>query len=334
MMTNLNVRTIKGCFPGSLPDALNDMSVIDHILSLTGRFDESQAALASTVNVVYVGTAVYDIPRYREEYTKNFIARGCGISEVCVAEARSTGATPCAAATMVTPDQLQHLAEAHIILLPEGNTLFAIRRWEETGLDACLRASAARGVVLVGGGCCFRAEHSDSANPKTCAQYMLSRENEVDSGQPVEMEEGGAKWEYLCVHGLSVLPGIFCPQHSSRDATGLLLNESFSKMLKRHPTERGIGVDCRAVLLLMGDGRYQVLTIANREGRTASVKDINIQIKDVVEGNVQTTTIQQQGSVEELLRKPCGPVVRDPFEAYYAMANPTALTEKLLCAPR
>ncbi|KEG11728.1 putative cyclin 1, putative,serine peptidase family S51, peptidase E [Trypanosoma grayi] len=102
-------------------------------------------------------------------------------------------------------------------------------------------------------------------------------------------------------------------------------------MLKRHPTERGIGIDHWAALVLPGNGTYEVFAVPGKTCGSSTSAAPAVYVKDVVGGQVCATVLQQSGEIGELLRPPNGPVVRDPFEGYFAMLNPTAKTEKLLC---
>ncbi|CCD15268.1 unnamed protein product [Trypanosoma congolense IL3000] len=349
MMSNLDVQTIRGCLLGSVEDALSDHSIVNRILSLTDSFDTASETLTADVRVAYVGTAVYDIPRYREHYTHCFAERGCVVDEVCVANAAlALRGDPHlhASACAVTNDQLHCLENAHIVLIPDGNTLYAVRRWEETGLDACLRAIAARGTIIVGGGCWFRAMHSDSANPKTYVHSLWVSENalaakstmrEVGVGKVeslTEVNEGEEEnsWPFICVRGLGALPGIFCACHAVGTADYHKVVESFDNMLKRHPSDRGILLGCTVALLLFGNGKYEVLPVATKVRVPRTLLD-GFCLKNVVEGIVRTETPEMCGNVENLFRPPQGPVVRDPFEKYYAMANPTPLSERFSYPP-
>lgn len=352
MMSHVDVTAVKGFFAGSGMRAFAEAAVVDRVLQLTGRFDMENKVLTAPVRVTYIGTATYDIPKYKDEQTKWFKSRGCIVGEVRVANiSRSTA---------IDKDELEFLGQTHIVLVSGGNTLFAVRRWEETGLDTCLRALAVCGVVLAGGSagaiCWFSSGHSDSADPSTYAVPMLraaAKENGDKEGNGENANEGGEAavekgahengqqgkggggdtWAYIRVHGLGILPGLLCPHYDVCQSNGVLREEDFDKMMKRHPTERGIGIDNSAALVLPGDGTYEVFQVPRKERRASNTTAPGIYVKDVLNGKVVTKAVPEKGDLCELLREPSGPLVRDPFEAYFAFANPTANTEKLLCQP-
>ncbi|RNF09349.1 cyclin 1 [Trypanosoma rangeli] len=335
MTARIEPSTIKGFFAGSGQDMFGELDAVDRVLTLTGHFDAGTKALTAPVRVAYIGTAVYDLPKYRDKQTKEFLSRGCSVGEVCVAAPSSPSST-------VAKEELEFLSQAHIVLVSGGNTLFAIRRWEETGLDVCLRAAAIRGAVLAGGSagaiCWFTSGHSDSADPTTYAAAMLraacgaaNKTGGAAEQQQGEEEEDNTSWSYIRVHGLGLLPGLLCPHHDRRESNGVLREEDIGKMMKRHPTERGIGIDHWAALVLPGDGTYEVFAVPGKQRGTNNALLPAVYVKDIVQGELRSLEMPERGRLGELLRQPSGPVVRDPFEAYYAMANPTVTSEKLLC---
>ncbi|PBJ80543.1 cyclin 1,serine peptidase family S51, peptidase E [Trypanosoma cruzi cruzi] len=352
MMTHIEPSTIKGFFAGSGLDAFGETAVVDRVLMLTGLFDMGKKVLTAPVHVAYIGTAVYDIPTYKERQTKWFVSRGCTVAEVRVADP--------SVPNTVDKGELEFLGKAHIVVVSGGNTLFAIRRWEETGLDVCLRAVAVRGAVLAGGSagaiCWFTSGHSDSADPSTYATAMLraacgdtvaKKDNDDDDDgnakktskteqQQQQQQEEDTSWSYIRVHGLGLLPGLLCPHYDMRETNGVLREEDFDKMMKRHPTERGIGIDHWAAVVLPGDGTYEVFSVPGKGRGTNKDNTMApaVYVKDVVDGQLHSVMMPERGRLNEFLRQPSGPVVRDPFEAYYAMANPTATGDKLLCQSR
>ncbi|ORC85995.1 cyclin 1 [Trypanosoma theileri] len=339
MITQIDTSSVKGVFAGSGLGCFGESSTVDRVLMLTGHFDEKKQQLTAPVRVAYIGTAVYDIPSYKEKQTKWFLTRGCTVGEVRVADPSRPNT--------IDPTQLQFLRDAHIIFVSGGNTLFAIRRWEETGLDLCLRAVVLRGSAVLAGGsagaiCWFTAGHSDSADPSTYAEPMLraavsSLENTktTTKGKEENVSETteSSSWDYIRVHGLGLLPGMICPHYDTRESNGILRSEDFDKMMKRHPTERGIAIDHWAALVLQGDGTYEVFSVPGKTRVNDNTSIPAVYIKDVVNGQLSTEVLPVKGPISTVLRSPTGPIVRDPFEAYYAMGNPTATTEKLLRPP-
>mmetsp|Transcript_5073 Transcript_5073/g.6719 ORF Transcript_5073/g.6719 Transcript_5073/m.6719 type:complete len:91 (-) Transcript_5073:947-1219(-) len=70
-----------------------------------------------------------------------------------------------------------------VLVCSGGNTLFALLRWKETGLDLLIKEAAANGTVLCGGsagaGCWFTSMHSDSLRPDNVKHSQVVK-NEMD----------------------------------------------------------------------------------------------------------------------------------------------------------
>lgn len=328
------VNAIRACVAGSGYGAFSEPAVIDRLLALVGK------PKSATVYVAYIGTATYDLPEGETMQTSLLAQRGCSVRPIRVADP---------SASVVSDDDAAFLRNrADVVLVSGGNTLYAVRRWEETGLDRLLRDAAARQVVLAGGSagaiCWFTAGHSDSADPATYLQPSLTRAT-IDAGLllPADVEKEKAKlaglstsWSYIRVHGLDVLPGLLCPHFDVTQGNGVRREEDFTKMLKRHPTERGIGMDHWSVLVLRGDGHYEVMAVPGK-ARTVTPGDITVTAAvpgvftlDVVDGTVRRLRAPAEGNVSDLLRSPTGPVVPDPFERFHAMENPTPSSGSLL----
>lgn len=328
------MNSIRACLTGS--GDFQQSFTVDRVLSLVA------APKSGRVSVAYVGTASYDLPSNFENQTTLFAQRRCAVRQVQVADP---------AVTSVSAADVKFLQDtADIILVSRGNTLYAVRRWEETGLAAQLTAAAARGTVLAGGSagaiCWFTAGHSDSADPATYLQPSLKEaalraglippEQVAQTQAELAALRASSSWSYIRVHGLKVLPGLFCPHFDEMRGGGVRREDDFAKMLRRHPTERGIGLDDGALLVLKGDGTYEVAatpdkTRAASPGDTAADAAVpGLFTLDVVDGAMQRRRAPTAGRVETLLRAPSGPVVPDPFERYHAMENPTPSSGSLM----
>lgn len=328
------MNSIRACMCGSGYGAFSEPAVIDRLLALVGT------PRGDRVCVAYVGTATYDLPEGETKQTSLLAQRGCSIHPIRVADP---------AATTVSEADAAFLRDtADVVVVSGGNTLYAVRRWEETGLDTLLKQAAARQVVLAGGSagaiCWFTAGHSDSADPASYLQSSLTRAA-LDAGlipaSDVAKEEAAlanlsTSWSYIRVHGINLLPGLLCPHFDVTQGNGVRREEDFTKMMRRHPTERGIGMDHWSVLVLQGDGSYEVMAVPGKtraatEGDTSASATVpGIFTLDVVNGAVQRVRVPTTGKVSDLLRQPTGPVVADPFERYYAMENPTPSSGSLL----
>ena len=150
----------KGLFAGSGSAAFNEWPICHAVLQLTGRFSPDTKTLIRPTVVLYLGTASYDLEAPRRNQTQRFIEMGCEVVDMALA----LGAPP-----MV--DWKSEFDRAHVVIVSGGNTLYAMRRWAQLGVDVLLREAAARGVVLSGGSagaiCWFDGGHSDSMDPDT-----------------------------------------------------------------------------------------------------------------------------------------------------------------------
>lgn len=324
--------TIKGFFAGSGIGAFSDARVIDRLLHMT-------RGLPSPVKVAYLGTATYDLPEPQQQQTALLAARGCVVRPIYLADTEVSAPTA---------EERAWVAESNILLVSGGNTLYAIRRWEETGIIADLRRAAQRPDCILAGGsagaiCWFAAGHSDSADPTTYMRPMLLRAMGKEEEAAAAVEEGAASsWSYIRVHGLGFLPGVVCPHYDVTQSNAVRREDDFAKMMKRHSTERGIGIDHWAVLVLPGDGSYEVWPVPNKKrdngtsaATAAEAPGVYIVEVDPVspanERQFVRRRVTEKGTLDTLLRPPLkGQVVPDPFERYHAMENPTAASGSLL----
>jgi dipeptidase E len=122
---------------------------------------------AETVNLLYIGTASYDLPSYKDIQTNAFAKLGCSISALEVAHT-----------SPLLIDLEEAVQKAHVILVSGGNTLYAVDRWRMLGLDGLLKDAAERGVVMTGGSagciCWFDGGHSDSMDPGKCLLTFIT----------------------------------------------------------------------------------------------------------------------------------------------------------------
>ncbi|KPI84985.1 putative Cyclin 1 [Leptomonas seymouri] len=327
------MNSIRACVAGSGYGAFSEAAVIDRLLALVGT------PRTGRICVAYVGTATYDLPEGQATQTSLLCDRGCSVHPIRVADP--------AVKTVSDADVAFLEDKADVVLVSGGNTLYAVRRWEETGLNKLLEA-AARQVVLAGGSagaiCWFTSGHSDSADPATYLQPSLTRAA-LDAGlipeAEVEKEKANlanlsTSWSYIRVHGLNILPGLLCPHFDVTQGNGVRREKDFTEMLKRHPSERGIGMDHWSVLVLNGDGSYDVMAVPGKT-RTASPEDTSatatvpgVFTLDVVDGVVQRVRVPTKGRVLDLLRMPTGQLIADPFERFFSMENPTVSSGSLL----
>ena len=173
-------------------------AIVDAVLDLVDR-----PAKSMLPTMVYLGTANYDNKQAFEAQTKGFKNK-CRIVQLRVSERVPVDEMPTKNAIR------QAIASADILMVSGGNTLYALNRWKELGMDRMIR-NAVYGAnehspVLCGGSagavCWFDQGHSDSMNPTT----LLN----VD---PNLTEQEKKNWEYIRVEGLKLLPALCVPHH-------------------------------------------------------------------------------------------------------------------------
>ncbi len=278
------------------------------------------------VSLLYIGTASYDIPKFRKNQTNAFIDLGCDVTSLDVANQR--------------PDQdemEEAVDDADIILVSGGNTLYALDRWRYLGLDEMLRTAAERGTVMAGGSagaiCWFDSGHSDSADPETYRLYKLDKFKDGEpksqagnnNNSPFAYYSGNAQdgdnkeWDYIKVKGLGIWPGMVCPHYDRIQSNGTPRMQDFDKMLEQFgPYELGIGIDHNAALAVNGDD-FRVVSIPGEAGSVPISEDEEeegdgttcvpgVWLKYVDEaGNVQKKVCPRSGSLSDLLQEVTDP---------------------------
>jgi dipeptidase E len=257
---------LRAVFAGAGLAMMGEPSVVSTVLSLTGKQD------AHDVKMLYLGTATYDLPQFREKQTAAFSERGVTVTSLDVA--------------LTVPSE-DHVAAAidgaDVILVSGGCTLFAVDRWRRAKMVEPLRRAMERGATLCGGsagaGCWFDALHSDSMDPDWYRETMLAGRGAAAAQKPAgeaaahqkrTASDGPPPWEYIRVPGLGFLPGLLCPHHDRTQSNGVLRSDDFAAMLARHPGETGLAIDHYAALVIE-DGRYRTLALPGKPGsRTPS----------------------------------------------------------------
>lgn len=292
----------KGLFAGSGNGAMSQPFFAQSVIDLTKRS-------ASDVNLLYIGTASYDLPKYREIQTSAFAALGCSISSLEVAHV-----------SPLLMDLEAAVSQAHVILVSGGNTLYAMDRWRSLGLDGLLKDAAEDGVVMTGGSagciCWFDGGHSDSMDPDTYRDPMLKANHDAkNSRKSSHYDEGTTMvsnpqdpqnnhWSYIRVEGLGILPGLVCPHFDRIQSNGIPRLVDFDSMMKRHSMELGLGIDHFAALEINGSD-FRVLSLPGETGSVpqdgGSMPGVWIKYVDE-EGDVQSTPCPSCGKVEDLLQ--------------------------------
>mmetsp|Transcript_5074 Transcript_5074/g.6720 ORF Transcript_5074/g.6720 Transcript_5074/m.6720 type:complete len:198 (-) Transcript_5074:525-1118(-) len=141
-----------------------------------------------------------------------------------------------------------------VLVCSGGNTLFALLRWKETGLDLLIKEAAANGTVLCGGsagaGCWFTSMHSDSLRPDNVKHSQVVK-NEMD-------DEDLTDWDYVKISGLGIIPtpgNIMAVPHFDRTGSNTRSrSEAAEEMVAcNSDVPAAIGIDNNAALVVEGD---------------------------------------------------------------------------------
>jgi dipeptidase E len=301
---------LKGVFAGSGTDGLSDPRMVNTILDLLPSSSKEKLNNArdnkdkvesdnidNDVNVLYIGTATYDIPAFKLKQTKCFIKRGCKVQSLNVAFDDNNDNSNNNNNNKKKNKLL--IENADIIVVGGGNTLFAVDRWNTTGLIPTLKLAMERGCILTGGSagaiCWFHSGHSDSADPDSYVNAMLQRygnsndDNDADAivscstsfdiNSPKKKKK--KEWNYIRVPGLNFIPNVICcPHHDKVQSNGLLRSNDFDTMLLKLAANNqtatqaqatansniiGIGIDHYAALIVDGDD-YRVFSLQDKVG--------------------------------------------------------------------
>jgi dipeptidase E len=308
---------------------MNDQRPIETILKLVNKPFQD-------VQVLYLGTATYDIDKFQVRQTQRFTEMGCQVKSLQVSD-------------QAPSDMERNIDEADVIVVGGGNTLYAVDRWRNLNMIPPLRKAIERGAVMTGGSagaiCWFDGGHSgtsigclmqqivlssltrcvilyhyfiiDSMDPDTYKKSMLSKFS--DSSIVVKDEssttglssEAPKEWEYIRVDALGFLPGLVCPHHDRIQSNGVLRANDFDRLLLQSPRELGIAIDHWAALVIDGED-YYVMSLEDKEGSVLNEKDWvtngsgkpGIWIKEVVNDGqeVYQQICPRQGKVKDLFR--------------------------------
>ena len=151
---------LKGLFAGSGLAAISTPYFAQAVIDLTNLPRDQ-------VNVLYIGTAMYDIPKFQQKQTSAFIELGCIINTLDVANS-----------SLSTLQMQQKVNKANVLLVSGGNTLYALNRWRAVGLDLILKESVQNGNKVMAGGsagaiCWFDGGHSDSMDPGELEFFLI-----------------------------------------------------------------------------------------------------------------------------------------------------------------
>lgn len=207
--------------------------IVDKIVELSG---------VDLPKVLYIGTASFDRTDKFLMNTKMFREMGCEIRRLDVSELDTVPSAE---------DMREMVVEwPQVILCSGGNTLHALIRWKEVGLDMLMKEAGMEGKVLCGGsagaGCWFSSLHTDSLRPDNTKnkEHIL---NELS-------EEELSDWNYTKISALGFIDAMCVPHYNARGTNGEMRSEHAEKILLEDPsTTTVIGVDNNAALMVLGN---------------------------------------------------------------------------------
>jgi len=206
--------------------------IVDKVVELSG---------VDLPKVLYVGTASFDRTDKFLRQTKAFREMGCEIRRLDVSEKDTVPST----------DEMKELVVewAEVIMCSGGNTLHALLRWKEVGLDLLMKEASLKGVVLCGGsagaGCWFSSLHTDSLRPDN----TKNREHVLNELSEEELSD----WDYTKISALGFVDAMCVPHFDATGTNGMKRSEHAEEMLKKDPSTLAIGVENDAALVIVGN---------------------------------------------------------------------------------
>lgn len=247
---------------GSGSDGMSDPRVVKVIKDMAGP---------KAKNVLYLGTATYDLPNFAQRQTQHFFGSGDGNYNVSKLDL-----VHCSPSKYEIEESI---GKADIIVVGGGNTLYAIDRWKTLQhVIPALQAAKERGAILTGGSagaiCWFDGGHSNAMDPETYYAFRIQKFGieGADYGDESSSSSEEKDWKYIRVPGLGFLPGMVSPHLDRIQSNGVLRAYDFDRVLLQHPGEVGIGIDHWAALAVDGDD-YQVLSLHDKPGSVLLTDD-------------------------------------------------------------
>jgi dipeptidase E len=251
-------------------------------------------------DVLYLGTATYDAADAQMAQTGQFSTLGCRVEALRIAYLSPPRA------------ELENaFAQADVVVVSGGNTLFAVDRFRKLGIDKLIRAASARGAVLAGGSAggiiWFDGGHSDSMDATTYKNPPGPLLSKTLTKRQLEQS-----WAYIRVPGLGMLPGLFCPHYDVTEGNGVLRADSFLATMRHNAGENAVAVDNWAAIIVDGD-EYRVTSRANRTGSVGPDGHFTANFSQgrpgawamaisATDGALKRTLVPEKGRVADLFR--------------------------------
>ncbi|KAL3775630.1 hypothetical protein ACHAWO_001897 [Cyclotella atomus] len=261
------------------PSALQLGPIFDKILELSGK---------ELPNLLWIGTASFDRTDRFSSNTFKFREMGCDVRRLDVSDED----------TVPTMKEMRELVVkwADVIMCAGGNTLHALLRWKEVGLDLLIKEASLNGAVLCGGsagaGCWFSSLHTDSLRPdntKNKEQVLADMD-----------DEDLANWDYTKISALGFIDAMCVPHFDVTGTNGNARSDDAEKMLEENPTTAAIGVDENAAFVVVGD---EALAISG-DGKATCHVVVPVETTGEVISAPLPTTWQEPVPLDEVLEFP------------------------------
>ena len=217
--------------------ALQLQPIVEKVIELSG---------SERPNVLYIGTASFDRTDKFHVCTKKFQEMGCEIRRLDVSEDDTVPSLEDMRACVIDWPE--------VIMCSGGNTLHALIRWKEVGLDMLIKEASMNGTVLCGGsagaGCWFTSLHTDSLRPD-------NRKNKEHVLNDLSEEEL-ADWDYAKISGLGYIAAMCVPHFDTTGTNDVSRAEDAEKMMQEDPSGPAIGVDENTALVVVGNEAHVV----------------------------------------------------------------------------
>jgi peptidase E len=248
-----------------IPSALQLGPIFDKVLELSGK---------ELPNLLFIGTASFDRTDRFNSNTKRFREIGCDVRRLDVSDEESVPSI----------EEMRQLVVdwADVIMCAGGNTLHALIRWKEVGLDLLIKEASMKGIVLCGGsagaGCWFTSLHTDSLRPDN----TKNKEHVLDDMDDEELRD----WDYARISGLGFIDAMCVPHFDATGTNGQARSDDAEKFLREDPSAPAIGIDGLAALVVVGN---QVRSVSGDGKATCRIFVLRTVTDECVSGPLPST---------------------------------------------
>jgi len=239
--------------------------IVDKVIELSG---------VDLPKLLYIGTASFDRTDKFHICTKKFREMGCAIRRLDVSDKESVPSLE---------DMREMVVDwAEVIMCSGGNTLHALIRWKEIGLDLLMKEASLKGTVLCGGsagaGCWFSSLHTDSLRPDN----TKNKEHVLDELAADELSD----WNFTKISALGFIDAMCVPHFDAIGSNGHSRAEDAKQVLQNDPSTPAIGVDENAALVVIGN---EVLAVSGDGEATCHIVVPDEDSGEIISASFPTT---------------------------------------------